>query len=559
MPPLSLHFAVWDDNMELLAHLLETGDAHLEEEDKQGNTPLLLAYRLRRHEAAKMLIAAGSFTKPRAGQHKFESVQVAGLTADPKLVRTAVLAYLKETDAAFERRMPKLQASLEAMPDFTLRMSWEFSSWLPLVSRLLPSDTWVIYKRGSSIRLDSTLLQMSGLSWERGSQTVLIWGRDMPKPGASFVLDNEDKAVADTRLALLHPSDISQQDWVRKLISKPHKVTDFWSRDAVIVPMLKQSLFGSFSSALSRAVRGDDTPRGRISETTSGAAASPKSPSVAAAATAADASDDAGDASPAAVDARTVREDVGVWRNCSVYELKNLCVRDVTHPAPQNELPLSAWWQPELSVAATASDVAAVEAAAAGKGGAPASEEAATPDAKMGMLNAALTAIMEGRIKELQAGTLPAVGSDSAKAPPPPAACVTHSFEAYFGVPRTNPSDDSEWSLPPLDKRSHYVHTDGLLHRPTASVAEHRTSALTIDEKVLDLKMWFSERFPITVRAHLCWRGGGGVASFTCSRIELVARPPSNRPASAACTRPPAARAIPARRRAHGPNEQPRS
>ena len=83
---------------------------------------------------------------------------------------------LADTDRAFQRRVPGLLAGLAALPDFEIQMRWEFSSWLPLVSRILPNDDIVIYKRGSSIRMDSTLLGLAGLSWERGHISNLILG-----------------------------------------------------------------------------------------------------------------------------------------------------------------------------------------------------------------------------------------------------------------------------------------------------------------------------------------------------------------------------------------------
>lgn len=63
-------------------------------------------------------------------------------------------------------------------------MHWQFRSWVPLVSRLLPHDTLVLWKRGSSFRMDSTLLGMDGLRWQRGNVSVLLHGKDMPHPGA---------------------------------------------------------------------------------------------------------------------------------------------------------------------------------------------------------------------------------------------------------------------------------------------------------------------------------------------------------------------------------------
>jgi hypothetical protein len=47
---------------------------------------------------------------------------------------------------------------------------------VPLVSRILPSDICKIYKRGSSIRLDTTLLDFNDMKWERGDISFVFNG-----------------------------------------------------------------------------------------------------------------------------------------------------------------------------------------------------------------------------------------------------------------------------------------------------------------------------------------------------------------------------------------------
>ena len=47
---------------------------------------------------------------------------------------------------------------------------------MPLVSRILPSDICKIYKRGSSIRLDTTLLDFNDMKWERGDISFVFNG-----------------------------------------------------------------------------------------------------------------------------------------------------------------------------------------------------------------------------------------------------------------------------------------------------------------------------------------------------------------------------------------------
>ena len=52
-------------------------------------------------------------------------------------------------------------------------MNWTFKSWLPLVNKLMPTDDVKLWKRGSSLRMDSTLLGFSGTKWKRGECVVM--------------------------------------------------------------------------------------------------------------------------------------------------------------------------------------------------------------------------------------------------------------------------------------------------------------------------------------------------------------------------------------------------
>lgn len=124
--------------------------------------------------------------------------QVASLTGNPHLLRIVVAAMLRETDAAWVRRLPVLlprlasvrglrvavwaaatgvgpcgvrscrPATWSQIADYCVEMTWSFKSWLPLVNRVLPTDDVTMWKRGSSMRMDTTLLGFSGMKWKRG-------------------------------------------------------------------------------------------------------------------------------------------------------------------------------------------------------------------------------------------------------------------------------------------------------------------------------------------------------------------------------------------------------
>lgn len=67
----------------------------------------------------------------------------------------------------------KLSKFLERTKDYRLVLKWEFQSWVPFVSRVLPSDVCVIIKHGKSIRIDTRLLDYEGLFKKKGESCLV--------------------------------------------------------------------------------------------------------------------------------------------------------------------------------------------------------------------------------------------------------------------------------------------------------------------------------------------------------------------------------------------------
>lgn len=80
-----------------------------------------------------------------------------------------------------DQRRPNLVEALKQMGDFYMELKWDFHSWVPLISRILPSDICKIHKSGSCIRLDTTLVDFSDMRWERGDISFIFRGDRPPK------------------------------------------------------------------------------------------------------------------------------------------------------------------------------------------------------------------------------------------------------------------------------------------------------------------------------------------------------------------------------------------
>ncbi|XP_034738416.1 ankyrin repeat domain-containing protein 13C-like isoform X2 [Etheostoma cragini] len=184
-----VHECVFKGDVRRLSSLIRT--QNIAQKDVHGNTPLHLAVMMGHKECAHLLLAHNAPVKVKNGQG-WSPLAEAISYGDRQMI-TALLRKLKQQSReTVEDKRPKLLKALKELGDFYLELHWDFQSWVPLLSRILPSDACKIYKQGLNIRLDTTLIDFTDMKCQRGDLSFIFNGN--ATPSESFVvLDNEQK------------------------------------------------------------------------------------------------------------------------------------------------------------------------------------------------------------------------------------------------------------------------------------------------------------------------------------------------------------------------------
>ncbi|XP_037337387.1 ankyrin repeat domain-containing protein 13A [Pungitius pungitius] len=189
-----LHSAVWENDYRRLEEQITLPQNEIEAVDPRGRTPLHLAVSLGHLESVRVLLRHGAeVTKENC--MNWTVLQEAVSTGDPEMVQLVLQRrdYLKASTAL--GGVPELLAKIRESPDFYMEMKWEFTSWIPLLSRVCPSDVCRIWKSGASLRVDATLLGFENMTWIRGRRSYIFRGEDSC---AELMEVNHDDEVVET-------------------------------------------------------------------------------------------------------------------------------------------------------------------------------------------------------------------------------------------------------------------------------------------------------------------------------------------------------------------------
>uniref|UniRef100_A0A674IKI9 Ankyrin repeat domain 13B n=1 Tax=Terrapene triunguis TaxID=2587831 RepID=A0A674IKI9_9SAUR len=194
-----LHRLVWHNRARELDREISTQQVDIEQLDPRGRTPLHLATTLGHLDCARVLLQHGADVG-KENRSGWTVLQEAVSTRDLELVQL-VLRY-RDYQRAVKRLagIPILLEKLRKAQDFYVEMKWEFTSWVPLVSKICPSDTYKVWKSGQNLRVDTTLLGFDHMTWQRGNRSFVFRGQDTS--AVVLEIDHDRQVVYSETLAL---------------------------------------------------------------------------------------------------------------------------------------------------------------------------------------------------------------------------------------------------------------------------------------------------------------------------------------------------------------------
>ncbi|KAI3459620.1 hypothetical protein Pfo_016283 [Paulownia fortunei] len=163
------------------------------------DTPLHLAVKFGDDTATEILMLSGSDWSLQ-NEQGWSALQEAICNREERIAKIIVRHCQPLAWAKWCRRLPQLIGTMRRMRDFYMEITFHFeSSVIPFISRIAPSDTYKIWKRGANLRADMTLAGFDGFRMQRSDQSFLFLGDGSEDgkvlPGSLCMVSHKDKEV----------------------------------------------------------------------------------------------------------------------------------------------------------------------------------------------------------------------------------------------------------------------------------------------------------------------------------------------------------------------------
>jgi ankyrin repeat domain-containing protein 13 len=221
----------------------------LERPDHRGNSPLHLAAKLSKKDEEYLpivsyLLKIGSNFKAKDG-NGWTIIDESITNLNIRLLSLIFDHCWEQKKIKWKNESRKMITKLNNIPDFYMELDWQFnSSVIPFLAKFAPKDTYQIWKMGSNLRLDFSLVGFEKLKGKRRDMSIIFRDGSAAKDSYKewyLLLLNRSKGIVVDPL-----EDLDSEEQIAVL-------QDIWNSESIKAdinlsdPTLKQwtTLFGN--------------------------------------------------------------------------------------------------------------------------------------------------------------------------------------------------------------------------------------------------------------------------------------------------------------------------
>lgn len=153
----------------------------------------------------------------------WKAIHHAVVTENEEILRLLICREKEQAPALLQKKIDDVCPRLANVPNFYCEMHVDVSTWVPGISRWLPSDTIKIWKAAQNLRFDITLVGFDSGKWSRGDLSFLVLGHER----RFLCLDNTAKTCTDLQKGDTKITESDLDHIVHFLMTTSIVTTDF--------------------------------------------------------------------------------------------------------------------------------------------------------------------------------------------------------------------------------------------------------------------------------------------------------------------------------------------